>query len=74
MSFIDLAKGHLDMKIKTWPFSILYVSFQVQGNENASTYNAGHMTKLAAMYIYSKTLLKIFFPGTGGPIYMKLGM
>ena len=28
--------------------------------------NAGHMTKMAAMSIYGKSTLKIFFPGTTG--------
>ena len=31
----------------------LYVSFQVQGNENF--YDAGHMNKMAAMPIYGKS-------------------
>ena len=34
---------------------------------------AGHMTKMAAMPIYGKNFFKkIFFPGTNGPILMKL--
>ena len=32
---------------------------------------AGHMTKMAVMPVYGKTL-KIFFPGTTGQISMKL--
>ena len=36
--------------------------------------NAGHMIKIAAMPIYSKDTLKIFFPGTTGLILMKLCM
>ena len=35
-------------------------------------HNAGHMTKMAAMPIYGKNTLKIFFPGTTGLILMKL--
>ena len=35
-------------------------------------YNAGHMTKMAAIPIYGKTISKIFFPGTIGLILMKL--
>ena len=35
---------------------------------------AGHMTKMAAIPIYGKTTLKIFFPGTTGQILMKLCM
>ena len=34
--------------------------------------NAGLMTKMAAMLIYGKNTLKIFFPGTTGLILMKL--
>ena len=37
-------------------------------------HNAGHMTKMTAMPIYSKNTLKIFFPGTTGLILMKLCM
>ena len=36
-------------------------------------HNAGHMTKIAAMPIYGKTL-KTFFLGTTGLILMKLCM
>ena len=36
--------------------------------------NAGHMTKMAAMPIYGKNTLKIFFSGTTGLILMKLCM
>ena len=34
----------------------------------------GHMTKMAAMLIYSKNPSKIFFSGTAGPISTKIGM
>ena len=37
-------------------------------------HDACHMTKMAAMPIYGKNPLKIFFSGTGWPIYTKLGM
>ena len=37
-------------------------------------HNAGYMTKLAAIPIYSKNILEIFFPGTTGLMFMKLGM
>ena len=37
-------------------------------------YNAGHMTKMAAMPIYGKNPSEIFLSGTNGPIYTKLGM
>ena len=33
---------------------------------------AGHMTKMAALPICGKNTFKIFFPGTTGPILMKL--
>ena len=34
-------------------------------------YDAGHMTKMAAMPIYGKNPSKIIFSGTSGPISMK---
>ena len=37
-------------------------------------YDAGHMTKMAAMPIYGKNPSIIFFSWTRGPISMKLGM
>ena len=37
-------------------------------------HDAGEMTKMAAMPIYGKNLLKIFYSGTGRPISTKLGM
>ena len=37
-------------------------------------HNAGHMTKMAAMPIYGKNTIKIFFPGTTWLILMKLCM
>ena len=33
-----------------------------------------HMIKMAAMPIYGKNHLKVFFPGTSGTISTKLGM
>ena len=33
-----------------------------------------HMTKMAAMPVYCKKPLKIFFPRTNGPLALKLGM
>ena len=35
---------------------------------------AGHMTKMAAMPLYDKNTLNIFFPGITGPILIKLRM
>ena len=37
-------------------------------------HDAGHMTKMAAMPIYGKNPLEIFFSRTGRPISTKLGM
>ena len=37
-------------------------------------HDAGHMTKMAATLIYGKNPSKIFFSGTGRPIFTKLGM
>ena len=37
-------------------------------------YDAGHMTKMAAVPIYGRNLSKIFFTGTGWLISTKLGM
>ena len=34
-------------------------------------HNAGHMTKMAAVPIYGKNTLKIFFPGTTMKLCMK---
>ena len=52
---------------------ILYVSFQVQGNENSLTWCWSHDQDDCHVHIWYKHL-KIFFPGTSGPISMKLGM
>ena len=43
---------------------------------NIHHHYAGHMTKMTDMSIYGKNTfeLKIFFPGTTGPILMKLCM
>ena len=37
------------------------------------SYDAGHMTKMAAMPIYGKNPSNIFFTGTDGHISTKLG-
>ena len=36
--------------------------------------NLGHMTKMAAIFIYGKNPSKFFFSGNTGPISTKLGM
>ena len=38
------------------------------------SYDAGHMTKMAAMPIYGKNYSKIFFSGISRPVSTKLGM
>ena len=53
---------------------ILYVSFQVQGNENLLTWCCSHDQDGCPCQYMVKTLQKIFFSGTGWPISMKLGM
>ena len=66
---LTLVQGHLRMKIKLaflskyWVIfsQMLNVSLEVQGNKLHQN-NAGHMTKMAAMPIYGKNTLKIFFP------------
>ena len=45
----------------------MHVSFQIKGNEYFE-HDAGHLTKMADMPIYGKT---IFFPGTSGLISTK---
>ena len=37
-------------------------------------HDAGHMTKMATTPVYGKNTSKIFFFGTGRPIFTKLGM
>ena len=63
--FLTLAQGRFHMKIKACIRNhlvifnqILYVSFQVHGNENLLIHDAGHMTKMANMPIYGKILQK----------------
>ena len=80
--FLTLAQGRVHTKIQTrfsqkllcqiWT-NFFYESFQVQENENLMTCR-GTMTKMAAMPIYGKNPLNIFFSGTDRPISTKLGM
>ena len=44
------------------------------GGMKVCIWGSGHMTKMAAMPIYGKSLSKIFFSGTAGPICMKPSM
>ena len=46
----------------------------MEGGTKVYINGPGHMTKMAAMAINSKNLLKIFFSRTSGPISTKLGM
>ena len=53
---------------------ILNIGLKVQVLMKIHQHNAGQMTKMAAMPIYGKNTLKIFFQGTTGLILMKLCM
>ena len=58
-----------------WPIKAkFYVEPSWEGGTKVYINGPGHMTKMAAMAIYGKNLYKTFFSGTGGPIFMKLGM
>ena len=47
---------------------------QWDGGTKLCSNDPGHMTKMAAMPIYSKSPSKIFFYGTKGPMTLGLGM
>ena len=58
-----------------WPIKTkFYVEPRWEGGMKVYINGPGHMTKMAAMPIYGEKPLKIFFAGTGGPIFTKLGM
>ena len=58
-----------------WPIKAkFYVEPPWEGGMKVYINGPGHMTKMAAMPIYGKNPLKIFFSRTGWPIFMKLGM
>ena len=58
-----------------WPIKAkLQVEHPMEGGTKVYINGPGHMTKMAAMAINSKNLLKIFFSRTSGPISTKLGM
>ena len=67
--FLTLAQDHLHMKIKTFfsqkPLNhfnqFWYVMQAFMKKMNIQSHYAGHMTKMAAMPIYGKTLLKSTF-------------
>ena len=79
---LTLAQGHLHMNITTCfclettgHFNqILYVSFQVQGNENLLIQCWSHDQDGRHAYIYGKNPSKIFFSGSSWPISLLLGM
>ena len=50
-----------------------YVEPPWEGGKKVCINGPGHMTKMAASPMYGKNPSKIF-SGTGGPIFMKLGM
>ena len=59
----------------TWPIKAkFYAKHPWEGRTKLCTNGPGHMTKIAAMPIYSKKPSQIFFSRTGGPISTKLGM
>ena len=51
-----------------------YVEPPWEGGTKVYINGPGHMTKMAAMPIYGKNLLKIFFSRTRSPMILKLGM
>ena len=51
-----------------------YVEPHWDGERKFCSNGTGHMTKMAAMPIYGKKPLKIFFSGTKRPMTLKLGM
>ena len=58
-----------------WPIKAkFYVEPPWEGGTKVYINGPGHMTKMAATPIYGKNPSKIFFSGTGGPIFTKLGM
>ena len=73
-SFIDLCPKALRFNIfKPRPIeAIFHVEPSWDGRMKVSTNGLCHMTKMAAMPIYAKKNLKIFFSGT--PMNLKLGM
>ena len=54
-------------------WSLLSYSPRVGGTKVCS-WHLGHMSKMAAKPIYGKNPSKIFFSGSGRPIFKKLGM
>ena len=65
-----------DLLLQTaWPIK---AKFDVEppwvGGTKVCSRQLGHMTKMAAMPIYGKNPIKIFFSRTGWPIFTKLGM
>ena len=58
-----------------WPIKAkFYVEPPWEGRTKVCINGPGHMTKMAATPIYGKNPSKIFFSGTDGPIFTKLGM
>ena len=70
--FLTLAQGRVHTKIQTWT-KLCMKAFKYK-EMKIWWHGAGHMTKMAAMPIYGKNPLKIFFSGTGRPNSTKLGM
>ena len=58
-----------------WPIKAkFYLEPPWVGGTKFCSRHLGHMTKMAATPIYGKNPSKIFYSGTGGPIFTKLGM
>ena len=58
-----------------WPIKAkFYVEPPKEGGKKVYINGPGHMTKMAAMPIYGKKPLKIFFSRTRNPMILKLGM
>ena len=58
-----------------WPIKAkFYVEPPWEGGTKVYINGPGHKTKMAAMPIYGKNPLKIFFSRTSRPIFTKLGM
>ena len=79
---LTLVQGHLDSTFSnffsfeaTTPIEAkFHIAPPLDGGGVDEGLFKGYMTKMAAMPIYSKKPLKIFFAGTERPMTLKLGM
>ena len=51
-----------------------HMELLLDGGTKICSTGSGHMTKMAAMFIYGKNHKTIFFSGTKRPMTLKLGM